>query len=41
MKRIGAEIRFDNTFQTALTELNLLNKKPTKERIDGVKDLIK
>jgi hypothetical protein len=41
MKRIGAEIRYDNAYQTALAEMELLNKKATKDRIDSVKELLK
>jgi archaellum component FlaC len=41
MKRIGAEIRYDNAYQTALAEMELVNKKATKERIDSIKELLK
>ncbi len=41
MKKIGSEIRFENNYQTALQELELLNKKPNKDRAESVKTLIK
>jgi archaellum component FlaC len=41
MKRIGAEIRYDNAYSTALAEMELVSKKATKERIDSIKELLK
>lgn len=41
MKTIKAEIKFNLCEETANQELELLRKKPTKEKIDNIKERVK